>query len=230
MLNFNDDFRNMTLEQLRSKNEKLREELKSLGEKAEENPSRFTSDNSRRVSDITDWIDRAEAPADDSGSIPDSQPGTYTKDGFGFLPSVSNSEQRNKDVAAGQFFQCVVAAASPPGQRIGQFESGRVYNSVLEQRSEGLDSQPSLGGFLTQTSFSEDIIGSLYSPDRLPGLVRKITLSGNVNKLEQPGVDETSRANGSRWGGIQSYYEGEGEEKTKSKPAFRKIEMGLVSV
>ncbi len=48
-----------------------------------------------------------------------------------------------------------------------------------------------------------------------------------MNKLSQPGVDETSRANGSRWGGIQSFYEGEGEEKTASKPKFRKIEMGL---
>ncbi len=102
---------------------------------------------------------------------------------------------------------------------------------LFEVRSTGLEEgTPSLGGFLLQTEFSSELIGSLYRPDRLPGLVRKATLTGAASKYTQPGFDESSRANGSRWGGIQAFYEGEGEEKTASKPKFKKIEMSLVKL
>ena len=40
-------------------------------------------------------------------------------------------------------------------------------------------------------------------------------------------VDEDSRANGSRWGGVQTYWEGEADELTGSKPKFRQLELSL---
>lgn len=139
MLNFNDDRKNMSLEQLRSKHELLRTELKALGEKAEKRAKDFTSDDSRRVSDITDWIDQATARADQSGSPA----------GQDSIPSVSASEQRDKYLQYGQFLQAAAAANTPAGSKFGAFDSGRIYRNVLEPetRASGMgESIPSEGG------------------------------------------------------------------------------------
>ncbi len=98
----------------------------------------------------------------------------------------------------GEQMKSVIAAGTP---------GGKTDPRLFEVRSEGLEeSTPSLGGFLLQTDFSSELIGGLYRPDRLPGLVREATLTGRANKFSQPGFDESNRANGSRWGGIQSFY------------------------
>jgi HK97 family phage major capsid protein len=40
-------------------------------------------------------------------------------------------------------------------------------------------------------------------------------------------VDETSRIDGSRWGGIRAYWEGEADKMTGSKPKFHLLDMNL---
>src|SRR5581483_3815265 len=57
--------------------------------------------------------------------------------------------------------------------------------------------------------------------------VQKLTLSTSANSIKIPAVDETSRATGSRWGGVQSYWVGEGNTATTTKPKFRLIELDL---
>jgi HK97 family phage major capsid protein len=57
--------------------------------------------------------------------------------------------------------------------------------------------------------------------------VNKIPISANANGLKIPGVDETSRATGSRWGGVQSNWAAEGIAGTESRPKFRLIEFDL---
>ena len=43
--------------------------------------------------------------------------------------------------------------------------------------------------------------------------VNKIPISANANGIKIPGVDETSRATGSRWGGVSSNWVGEGTDR-----------------
>ncbi len=219
MLDFYSDKRNLTTDQLRDREASLKAELLDIGKRADKKPESITPEDTLRLNDIDAWLKA-------SGKIV----GSRVDGGFKEIPSMSYSERKDKDIAFGRFAQAVYCSAAPAGNRIGELETGRVYSSILEQRSEGLDSQPSLGGFLIGETFSEELIGSLYSPDRLPGMVRKVTLTGNTNTFKQSGFDETSRANGSRWGGIQSYYEQEGGKKTKSKPKFRQIELGLIKL
>ena len=57
--------------------------------------------------------------------------------------------------------------------------------------------------------------------------VSKLPISANANGIKIPGVDETSRATGSRWGGVSSNWVGEGTSVTPSKPKFRTIEFDL---
>ena len=52
-------------------------------------------------------------------------------------------------------------------------------------------------------------------------------VSSNSNSGWINGVDETSRATGSRWGGIRGYRLAEGDTKTASKPKFRRVNWEL---
>jgi HK97 family phage major capsid protein len=86
---------------------------------------------------------------------------------------------------------------------------------------------PTGGGFLVQTDFSTAIWMLAHDMGEVLGRVNKIPISANSNGLKIPGVDETSRATGSRWGGVQSYWVDEGTAPTASKPKFRMIEFNL---
>jgi hypothetical protein len=59
------------------------------------------------------------------------------------------------------------------------------------------------------------------------GRCRHIPIGPNSNRLEAPIVDETSRATGSRWGGLNVYWLAEGSEIPTSKPKFGKLSLDL---
>ena len=86
---------------------------------------------------------------------------------------------------------------------------------------------PSGGGFLIQTDFQAAVFMLAHDMGELLGRVNKIPISANANGLKINAVDETSRATGSRWGGVQSYWVSEGDVVTKAKPKFRRIEFDL---
>jgi HK97 family phage major capsid protein len=89
------------------------------------------------------------------------------------------------------------------------------------------ETTPSDGGFLVQQDFVGDLLQQVWKTSVVAPLCRKVTLSGNANSTVINGVDETSRATGSRAGGIRGYWMGEADEKTASKPKFRRIELSL---
>lgn len=86
---------------------------------------------------------------------------------------------------------------------------------------------PSAGGFLVQTDFSTAVFMRAYEMGEILGRVEKLSLSTSANSIKIPGIDETSRITGSRWGGVQSYWVGEGTTVTTTKPKFRLIELDL---
>ena len=86
---------------------------------------------------------------------------------------------------------------------------------------------PSAGGFLVQTDFVTAVFARAYTMGEILSRARKLTISTGANSIKIPAVDETSRALGSRWGGVQSYWLGEGSTATTSKPKFRLIELDL---
>ena len=91
----------------------------------------------------------------------------------------------------------------------------------------GSEVDPTGGGFLVQIDFASAIFMLAHDMGRLLSEVNKITISANANGIKIPGVDETSRANGSRWGGVSTTWVGEGTAVTPSRPKFRLIEFDL---
>ncbi len=86
------------------------------------------------------------------------------------------------------------------------------------------------GGFLVQTDTASEIMRRMNELGRIIGLVRRVPLSPAANGIELRGIDETSRVDGSRWGGIRGYWVEEGEAPTDTKPTFYKVPLKLKKV
>lgn len=118
----------------------------------------------------------------------------------------------------GEQLMAVRNAAMPGGQT-----DPRLYASA-----SGLnETTPSDGGFLVQQDFSDLLLRGMNSTAILAPRCNKIPISANSNGTTLPGVDETSRVNGSRWGGVSSSWISEAGEISTSKPKFRKVELNL---
>lgn len=113
-----------------------------------------------------------------------------------------------------------VARASKPG--------ARPDTRLVEFRATGLNEGiPSEGGFLVQPEFSTELLKNAYETGILASRVRRIPISATSNSLTINGVDETSRANSCRWGGVVTYWLNEAGTKLPSKPKFKQIELKL---
>ncbi len=120
----------------------------------------------------------------------------------------------------GEQLNAVMQAAMP---------GGRTDPRLLQERAiTGLgETVPSDGGFLVQPDFAEELLQKAYAQAVLGSRVRRIPISAKANGLTINAVDETSRANGSRMGGVQLYWVAEGGTATPSKPKFRQIKLNL---
>jgi HK97 family phage major capsid protein len=90
--------------------------------------------------------------------------------------------------------------------------------------SEGV---PSDGGFLVQTDFATELMRRAYETGLITSRCDRKQASANANGATINYVDETSRATGSRWGGIQAYWLAEAGTKTASKPKFGQMNLKL---
>lgn len=86
---------------------------------------------------------------------------------------------------------------------------------------------PSAGGFLVGTDRAGSIMGRTYQVGELLRRVDMVGISAGSNAMTFYGEDETSRATGSRRGGIRFYWAAEAAEKLASKPKFREMELKL---
>jgi len=83
------------------------------------------------------------------------------------------------------------------------------------------------GGFLVQTDFAAALYMEAHKLGDILGAVNKIPIGDKFSGIKMPAVDETSRATGSRWGGVQSYWLGEGTAPTPSKIKTKLLEWSL---
>lgn len=107
--------------------------------------------------------------------------------------------------------------------------TGRHYDKRLGKRAvlgsnEGVGSE---GGFAVQTDLSSDFIQKMTETGILASRCRNVTISSASNSVEFNALDETSRATGSRFGGIRAYRVAEAESITASQPKIKKIKLEL---
>ena len=132
--------------------------------------------------------------------------------------------QRENFRTWGEQLQAVMGAAAgrfdPRLQRV----NGDGAIMAATGMSEGI---PADGGFLVQTDFATELLRRTYDSGQVAGRCRRIPISANSNGLKINGINETSRADGSRWGGVLAYWKAEAGHKVATAPTFRKIQLDL---
>lgn len=111
------------------------------------------------------------------------------------------------------------------------FEGGHRFDTryqkhfaAVQGMSEGIGAD---GGYTVLPEFAGGIIDRVYSND-LWGRTDNYTVAGN--NLTFLANAETSRANGSRHGGLRGYWLAEGGTFTSSKPTLREVSLKLVKL
>jgi len=95
----------------------------------------------------------------------------------------------------------------------------------------GLDTEGGdRGGFLVQPTFVAGMMEQVTANSVLYGLTTKIPLSGNSNSISMPGLDESDRADGQRFGGVSTQWVPENGVITPSQPKFRNIDIKLAKI
>ena len=134
------------------------------------------------------------------------------------VKSAPNANEKNFG-NLGELLMAVYRSAAP---------GGKMDARLSTRAASGLnESNPTDGGFLVQQDFVKELLKRTYETGILASKVRRIPISTNANGLKINSVDEESRANGSRWGGVQTYWQNEADQISSSKPKFRQMELSL---
>lgn len=117
-------------------------------------------------------------------------------------------------------FAAAIVEAYTPGRGI---QDERLLK--ISAAATGMEmAQGSHGGFAVPPQFSSQIWdGMATMPDNLMGLCDTYTVTGE--SLTIPATNETSRANGSRYGGVRGYWLAEAAQKTPSYPTLRQMKL-----
>lgn len=121
---------------------------------------------------------------------------------------------------SGQFFIAVKNAALYPGRSDARLLPMKVQD--VTGMSEG---DPSSGGYLLTPEVSQPIVEKMYNDGEILARITKDPIGPNSNSIIYNGIDETSRVDGSRFGGVRGYWVAEGGTITATKPKFRQFEV-----
>lgn len=114
------------------------------------------------------------------------------------------------------------------GQVDARLRNKAVNDAGVALKATGLsEGVPADGGFLIQQEFVPTLLARVYETGILVSKVDRQKVGPNSNGMKFPADAETSRADGSRAGGIQMYWAAEAGAKTASIPQFRHISLEL---
>jgi HK97 family phage major capsid protein len=213
-----------TITQYRSEIKTLMEKLGVINAAAAQNNRDLTMDEIKLRNEVMDHINFLQATVasmEREETLQNSLSLSVNSIPTISMPSNSiyvSERERDRYNSFGEQLAAVLQAGIPGGQ-----VDPRLRNAV----TGGSESVPSDGGFLVQTDFTQELLQDVFATGILASQCRRQTISSNSNSMKINGVDETSRATGSRGGGIQGYWADEADQKTASKPKFRKIELNL---
>jgi HK97 family phage major capsid protein len=120
----------------------------------------------------------------------------------------------------GEFAQCVKSACNP-----GTRPDDRLLALQAKSISGMGEFQSSDGGFLIPPEYSAKIFERIYATDTILGMTDSYTVSSSG--IAFPRNNESSRADGSRKGGIRGYWTDEAGQITASKATFGRLQLTL---
>lgn len=218
-----------TIKELKARREDCRLKAIKIIEQAEKEDRELTEDENKEISklegELKGWdeqivrVEIFQKPKDDKSSEDKNDSEGKAEENAEALKDDPNKDESRKFRSLGEQMMAVYRASTP---------AGRVDARLTTRSASGLnETNPSDGGFLVQKDFVNDLLKRTYETGILASKVKKIPLTTNANGIKINAIDETSRVNGSRWGGIQTYWESEAEQLTGSKPKFRTMDLSL---
>jgi HK97 family phage major capsid protein len=122
----------------------------------------------------------------------------------------------------GEFFMAVKNAALYP-------EKADVR--LLSRKASGLsEGVPADGGYLLRNQVKDGIVERMYQTGEILRRIAMDPIGDNSFGMDYNAVDESSRVDGSRFGGVTGYWIAEGGTITSSKPKFRQVKLELKQV
>lgn len=147
-------------------------------------------------------------------------------------PSALNQPTGDSDWRSMGDFLAAVRAAERRGGRIDTRlmpEAAEPATGPGEQRAasgmnEGIGDE---GFWLVPPQYSTALLENVMQQTVLAPRCQEIPISNPGNRISLPMGHETSRATGSRWGGVRGYWAGEADTVTASKRKLRTIDLIL---
>ncbi|MFA5385570.1 MAG: phage major capsid protein [Eubacteriales bacterium] len=136
-----------------------------------------------------------------------------------FGKGTSDTRNAQEFGSFGEFLVAVARAGAPYGRFPG---AGVVDNrlskiAIPRDAASGMSANvPADGGFLISPTRSNEILQKTYETGAIASRCAAYEIGDYSDSLEVPYVNESSRANGSRWGGFRAYREGEVDAPTAS--------------
>lgn len=165
-----------------------------------------------------------------NGDKPNEQPRTEVKDQpvyRGYWPL----GQQMRDMVIANHEGAPMAARSEARSRLEQCANRAADKFVKgdkEHRAAGTGMVESIGadgGILLQNEVAVDLMTKGFNNSEVLSRCQNRTLSGNNTSATIIGIDETSRATGSRGGGVRIYTKAELAQMTSSKTKFAEIKI-----
>ncbi len=111
-----------------------------------------------------------------------------------------------------------------PAHVIASFGGAEQLQAVASGASSGV---PESGGVLVRNEWNTALLDRLKEEGKLAPRCFAMPIGEGNDGVEAPFIDETSRATGSRWGGVQVYRAAEAAAVTASQPKLGKFELRL---
>lgn len=131
-------------------------------------------------------------------------------------------------VSFGEFLQGVAYMAAPNLASTAGYRMSDAVKATIYAGPSGASSGVAAdGGVLVRSEWSTKLLDKAQEASQLLGKCDDFPIGDGNDGIEAPYVNETSRATGSRWGGVQVYRRGEAETVTAAKPSLGLFELRL---
>jgi HK97 family phage major capsid protein len=218
----------------KAKESSMSEQLAATGAATEPAESRETAlaniakTHPEHAHRLAGWVlngtTKAEALEMVAANYRDKDKENHVSTGTPHVTGMTDNEAKRPWGSLGEQLIAIARHQSPNGAFPG---AGQTDPRLFAAASGGSATVGADGGFLIGKDSEVDLMKGGFETGVLASKCSETEISGNSDSLEVVYIDETSRATGSRWGGVQVYRHAESDTVTAKKPGLGKWECRL---